>query len=431
MSSWHVRADLLAWGAFGLLCAPGATSAQTAAADAAAGSDASPTPAFFDVNKYRADPHSPGAIKVPGTNVALYVGGFVQLDVIDDVDVIGNPSQFQVASIPIGGGTGDTGFALSARQSRLFIETDAPWAVAPLLAYLEVDFFDPQNQSDFHLRHAFGALGRPDGLRLIVGQTFTTFMDGTVIPNQLDYAGPPGLVNVLQAQARLMLPLARRTTSSGASLGLEWDLAIEAPDAQITVPMGTQSADYSRWPDLVTALRWDHGHGHLLASGVFRQLGLFPAGGDRTSTLGYGCNFTGKLTNFWGADQLLWAVAGGRGIASYFSGSRGLDLDAFLAPSAAISASTMVGAMGSYTHYLWTDRFAVTATYSILQLFHLQLQAASDATLERLQYAAGMLQFFPNKRFMTGVQYLFGQRRNRNDQSASDNRVQLSAQVRF
>ena len=85
--------------------------------------------------------------------------------------------------------------------------------------------------------------------------------------------------------------------------------------------------------------------------------------------------------------------------------------------------------MGSYTHDLWGDRIAVTATYSLLQLF--DLEAGSDTTLQRLQYVGGMLQFFPNKRFMAGVQYLFGQRENRNDQSASDNRVQLSTQLRF
>ena len=51
---------------------------------------ASPTPSFFDVNKYRADPGNPGVIRIPGTNVAIYIGGFAQLDVIDDINVIGN-----------------------------------------------------------------------------------------------------------------------------------------------------------------------------------------------------------------------------------------------------------------------------------------------------------------------------------------------------
>ena len=33
-------------------------------------------PSFFDVNKYRADPNNPGAIHIPGTTVAIYIGGF-------------------------------------------------------------------------------------------------------------------------------------------------------------------------------------------------------------------------------------------------------------------------------------------------------------------------------------------------------------------
>ena len=154
---------------------------------------------------------------MPGTNVALYIGGFAQLDVISDFNVIGNPDQFVVSSIPVGGGTGNTGSELTARQSRVFIETDAPWTVAPLMAYVEVDFFDPQNQADFHIRHAFGAIGRPAGVRLLGGQTYTSFMDATVIPSQLDYAGPVGLANVLQAQARLIVPVGRAQARRGRS----------------------------------------------------------------------------------------------------------------------------------------------------------------------------------------------------------------------
>jgi len=79
----------------------------------------SPTPEFFDVNKYRADPDNPGAIRVPGTNVAIYIGGFAQLDLISDLQVIAEADKFAVASIPVGGGTGNTGSQLSARQSRV------------------------------------------------------------------------------------------------------------------------------------------------------------------------------------------------------------------------------------------------------------------------------------------------------------------------
>ena len=293
----------------------------------------SPTPAFFDVNKYRADPNNPGAIHVPGTNVALYIGGFAQLDYISDIQVIGNPDQFVVASVPVGGGTGNTGSELSVRQTRVFLETDAPWDVAPLLAYVEVDFFDPQNDSNLHIRHAFGAFGHPDGVRLVAGYTWTSFMDATVIPSQLDYAGPVGLANVQQAQARLVVPFLQTRGPNGEHWGLEWTLSVDAPDPQVTTPMNVQGTGYARWPDTITALRWNHAHGHLQASALFRQVGIFPSTGPRVAEIGYGGNFTGGLGGFWGKDQLLWAVGGGRGVAHYFAGSNGLSLDGFLQPA--------------------------------------------------------------------------------------------------
>ena len=240
-----------------MLIAPGLVAIWLAAADVAnASAPASPevsaevTPRFFDVNKFRAEPDSPGAIRIPGTNVALYIGGFAWLDVIGDINTIGNPDQFVVSSIPVGGGTGYTGSQLTARQSRLFFETDWHLISAPLRTYIEVDFFDPQNNLTLHVRHAFGSVGRADGVQLIGGHTWTTFMDANVLPNQLDYAGPVGLANLQQAQLRLMLPwLHREGGPSGGIRGLEWTIAIEAPAPQITLPMNFQGTGFSKWPD--------------------------------------------------------------------------------------------------------------------------------------------------------------------------------------
>jgi len=406
--------------------AEGVSDAGAAAARAA---QISPTPSFFDINKYRAEPDNPGAIRIPGTHVAIFIGGFAQLDVISDINVIGNPDQFVVASVPVGGGTGNTGSELSARQSRLFVETDAPWTVAPLMAYLEVDLFDPQNQSDLHLRHAFGAIGHPDGLRLVAGQTWTSFMDATVLPSQLDYAGPVGIANVLQAQARLIVPFRRTRAADGSARGFEWLLAIEAPDAQVTTPMGVQATAYSHWPDTITTLRWDHAHGHLLATALFRQVGILPAMGARDAAVGYGGNFTGRLTGFWGKDEVLWSVGGGRGVARYFAGSNGQSLDGFLQADGTLSIPTLVGGMVSFQHFFAHDQFSLTGIASLLQLF--DLQAGSDSTLKQSQYYGAVFQYFPNRRLMFGLEYLFGRRENRNGASGFDNRLQLSSQVRF
>jgi len=388
------------------------------------------TPRFFDVNKYKAESDSPGAIHIPGTNVSLYVGGFAWLDVIADLNKIEDPDQLVVSSIPVGGGTGHTGSELSARQSRLFIETDWHWKLAPLWAYVEVDFFDPQNAVDLHIRHAFGTIGAYRDLHLIAGQTWTAFMDATVLPSQLDYAGPVGLANVLQPEVRLVLPfIPYHASPGGGARGLEWILSIEAPNPQITLPAGQQGTAFAWWPDLVTALRWDHPHGHVLGAAVFRELGVVPATGSNVVTLGYGGNVTAALTRFWGKDQLLLSLGGGRGLARYFAGSQGLNLDAFLQPEGSLVAPTLIGMMVSYQHFFWRDQLSLTGIYSLLQLLH--LGAGTDTTFARAQYAGAVFQYFPNRRLMLGMEYIFGQRQNRDGQTAADSRLQTSMQVKF
>ena len=62
-------------------------------------------------------------------------------------------------------------------------------------------------------------------------------MDATVLPNQLDYAGPVGVANVQQAQARLVPFPSTAEPEPAARVGPRMELAIEAPDPQITMPM--------------------------------------------------------------------------------------------------------------------------------------------------------------------------------------------------
>ena len=78
---------------------------------------------------------------------------------------------------------------------------------------------------------------------------------------------------------------------------------------------------------------------------------------------------------------------------------------------------------------LLSDRLALTAIYSLIKLYN--LEAGTDTTFAGAQYVGGVFQYFPSKRFMVGIEYLFGQVENRNGQTADDNRLQASMQVKF
>src|SRR5437764_5881872 len=112
------------------------------------------TPPDFDTHKYAAEGDFPGSITIPGTNVSIQIGGFVQLDAITDSHAIGSKDSFIVSSIPTHGeGAGETNFSI--RQTRLFVKTAAPTNLGQLVTFLEGDFFGPDG-TDFRVRHAYG-----------------------------------------------------------------------------------------------------------------------------------------------------------------------------------------------------------------------------------------------------------------------------------
>ena len=409
---------------------PPAVVSSGAVTSAPSAPETSPTPSFFDINKYRADPGNPGAIRVPGTNVAIYIGGFAQLDVISDLNVIGNPDQLVVASIPVGGGTGNTGSELSARQSRVFIETDAPWKVAPLLAYLEVDFFDPQNQADLHIRHAFGAVGHPDGVRFLGGQTWTTFMDATVFPSQLDYAGPVGLVNVQQPQARLIVPIHRRTrpdrAADGAGVAVR-DRGAQSPDHRPDGHAGDRLLALARCglhaalgsrprppsperrvpPTRDPARRRRSYRNARLRRQLHRPPDRF-LGQGRIPLVGGRRPRGGALLRRLERTRPRRLPAGGRRCSPRRASSAGW-----------ARTSTFCGETGS--HSPPSTACCISST----------CRPAPTRRSAQSQYVGAVFQYFPNKRFMAGIEYMFGQRENRNGETGSDNRLQVSTQVKF
>src|SRR6185436_12491012 len=156
------------------------------------------TPPEFDTLKYVAEGDFPGSISIPGTNISIQIGGFVQLDAITDSNTIGSKDSFIVSSIPtVNESAGQTNF--SARQTRLFIKTEAPTNWGQLVTYLEGDFFGPDG-TDFRLRHAYGEIGNKH--KFLAGQTWSTFMDASTYPAIFDYQGPNGMILVRQPMLR-------------------------------------------------------------------------------------------------------------------------------------------------------------------------------------------------------------------------------------
>jgi hypothetical protein len=378
------------------------------------------TPETFDVNKYAAQGDFPGSFTIPGTNMSIQVGGFVQLDAITDSNTIGSKDSFVVSSIPTDAeSAGESNF--SVRQTRLFVRTKAPTSWGPLVTHVEGDFFGPDG-TDLRLRHAYGQVGEKH--QLLAGQIWTTFMDASVYPAIFDYQGPNGMVLVRQ-------PMLRYTFNFRDDA--HWQIALEDPNPDLSEAPGQTGNDTSVLPDLASNVRWSPDWGHLQLSGILRQLTFDPPVGSRTSELGWGLNFSGSVKMFepiaeGKQDNIVFQIAGGEGIGNYFNDSSGLGLDGFVNSGGDLDALGIWGGFVAYQHY-WLPKWATSVGYS-----YLQVDDSSDqggGAYEKGHYAVANIMFYPTDRVWLGLEGLYGVREDQDGDSGDDGRVSFSVQYRF
>jgi hypothetical protein len=137
---------------------------------------------------------------------SLEVYGFAMLDIGHDFKTI-HPDWFdtmRVTKLPSFDGEfgkGNNTFA-GVRQSRFGVRSATPTDLGELKTTFEFEMFGTgvdAGQTTIRLRHAWGELKH-----FGAGQTWSTFMDPDVFPNQLEYWGPTGMVFFRNVQARWM-----------------------------------------------------------------------------------------------------------------------------------------------------------------------------------------------------------------------------------
>ena len=378
-------------------------------------------PADSDINKYVTTGGFPGSIVLPGTNVSIQIGGFVQLDAISDGNAIGSKDSFIVSSIPTAGDTaGQTQF--SVRQTRLFVRTEAPTEWGAFVTHVEGDFFGPDG-TDFRLRHAYGEIG--DKHKLLAGQTWSTFADASVYPAIFDYQGPNGGIFPRQ-------PMIRYTEVVRPDF--QWQVAVEDPNPDVsTATTISPGNDTARMPDLIGNIRWMPDWGHLQLAGILRELTFDPVSGPRSTDIGWGFNFTGMVKVFEPVekgkqDNFTFEALGGQGIENYINDSGGLGLDGFVDAGGDLSALGVYGGFIAYQHY-WSAKWASSLGYSFLHVDDKSGQGGG--TYKEGHYGVVNIMYYPVDRIWMGLEGLYGIREDQDGSSGSDGRLSLSVQYRF
>jgi hypothetical protein len=395
-----------------------------------------PMPEAGDAGKVVTGGIVPGSFLVPGTNTSFRLRGFVRLGALYDFDPIGVPDAFVTNTIPVPQQDGQN-VNMSARISRFALESWTPtefcdWNVH---TFIEGDFFNGPGQAaggggnPFRLRHAFFDFGY-----FRFGQQNSVFMDGTNWPSLVDFQGPNSWVNQRQPSARMTLPIRE---------GVYWATSIERPFSDITTNgLGTNVQDV---PDVATHLRLESNIGHLQAATVMRGIGYRETVGDLTREMGVGVSGS-AVFHPWaillGTDpvhdecrsgltrsRILLMTAWGPGVGRYVNDLAGQGFDGQVDPIT--GEFDLVEAFGwnvSYEHWFnehWLSNYTVG-----------NVNVDNDAdqpvgTYDNATYIAANLWWIPITRMSFGIEYLWGERENLNEQSADAQRLHGLFQYNF
>ncbi len=340
----------------------------------------------------------PGFWAIPGTGMLVRLGGDAIGVFLVTSKLMGATEWFVTSSIPVSGQPYfDSPFQFSgtANQSDLNFEFRMPTPAGILRVVYRNDFAQPDSPAfKYDLKEFY-----VQAANFLVGVTETVFADPDAQPSTLDYEGTNSEVSYRHFQVRYVLRLAR---SGHADLLL--NVALENPASQIPASAGTPR---SVAPDGTASLRLEGRLGHIQLATVLRGIGSQTSSGQSQTVMGWGLSISSNL-NLWGGDFLSFQVAGGQGVAAYFDDTGGLGLDAAQNTAGQLTALPLFGAFVGITHQ-WAAQWNSTASYGYLVMDTVPYAASvGSAGFRRSQYASLNLVFTPSKRFLLGVEGLWG-----------------------
>lgn len=334
-------------------------------------------------------------------DASLRIGGYVKADLIYDFNAILSTDGFNPTTIPTDGRRG-TNTRLHARQTRLNLDFRPDHDRDDRQLFIEGDFFGEGNS--LRLRHAFLRTGR-----LLAGQTWSTFMDETILPGTLDFESPRSILLSRRALIRLTRPVTDRLSVA---------VALEDPQPALDLAIAPGGGDVERLaPSLISRFRYETPRWHLQGAGLVQQIGFREASGARDEATGWGFNFTGSYS-LRDNDRALFQVAFGEGYESYRQG-----IDGAVDANGVIDLNPVLAWVVGY-EVDWTKRLSSTFVFSVAEGTTAPFQPGNRA--ERIDYLALNLvrQHSPSLRY--GIEYLYGSRTEKDFSQGLANRLMFS-----
>ena len=360
-----------------------------------------PAPVPEGATPIQATTITPGAN--PGTRFT--VGGNVRVDGMlthtTDGDIAKNTAgrDFYVpGAIPVGGEGVDSYMDGHAKFSRLWFDASTELDSGDRIgARFELDFFGgalgnsaATNTYGATVRHAYITWNN-----LLVGQTWSNFMDTAALIDSVDFVGPTdALVFVRQSQVRY---------TSGP-----WSVSIENPETTVQPFGGTPRviAGDNSMPDVIARYTHRADWGHFGVAGMARQLKYEPVAGTEDSATGFAATVSG-LVKVGERTDIRYQATGGEGFGRYI----GL---ATVQQDAMADAAGNLDALGGWAAYVGLRHvFNPTVRGNI---FYARSQWDNDTALtgfgvtRRVHSAHANLIWSPVPKLDLGVEAIWGER---------------------
>ncbi len=359
----------------------------------------------------------PNSTMIPGTNAAMRMGGFVKMNLVETFDPLGSLDRFVAGSIPVPQQTTTPRTSMTVSQSRLNWDLRDKTKYGTMRAYVEGDFAG--DGDTFRLRHAYGQFKD-----MLAGKTWSVFQDIDAAPEELDFEGINGAINVRQPQIRYF-----------PNIGQDWDLmfSLEDPNPEVTGGIAT-----SQWPDLVaSARRTLSDRWHIRSAVVLRQITAIWAdditGETESQVQGFGVSLSGKTaTQFWnttGSDNFLFQLNVGRGIGRYINDLNTIGgEDAVFDTNGKLKTLPVIAGYVAYQHW-WRESSRSTLNLSWVDVDNRSFE--DDNAYHKTFRGAVNYIWSPTSRIDLGGEIIYGSRENKNNDKANAFQIQISSKYRF
>jgi hypothetical protein len=357
----------------------------------------------------------PGAMRLPGTNTVMKWGGYVKSAVVKSFDPLASDDRFITGAIPVTVTEGiEEQTTLSVQQSRLNLDMREPTRVGLLRAFVEGDFAGGDGET-FRLRHAFGQRGN-----VLAGKTWSGFVDRSSSPEEVDFEGLNGRINVRQAQFRFQPGFGRK---------YEMAVSIEDPSPEVTNGKGV-----SQVPDLVVSGRVNlRNNFHTRLAVLLRQVRAQPDSNpdDVAKEFGYALQLSSSVDVplFNDRDKIMFQVNVGKGYGRYVNDLNSVgDFDGVFDANGELELIDVLAGYVSAQHW-WRNNLRSNFTIGYVELDNPSF--VDDSFYKSTKRVSGNLFWTPTPRFDLGAELLWGEKETEGGDSGTASQFQFAARYLF